>query len=565
MSLPRFHRLPPSLLAMLLGLAMASCGGDSQPGSTPQTEVPTSPGLTVDCEGLRCGATDAHRYAGAGVAVWQYTNATAANVEVPVRIDGIPGRDVQLVFANLGKTPQSMPPLALAARSPYPVDLLPAPAQVSRASVSRLASIRPAARLNAGHRQHPASRLSDVLHRATAVPEATAPHDEAPGSTRTWLVQQSGDVMDVSERRVTLARRQHAPDGRVVNLWMEDGQLESGLVTAGQLDKLIERFAVGPASIYARVSDIAGPPWGPHSRAGLIPADQPLDIVFVTGIASMAQAYVRIDDFPLRPTDPAPDDPRRTSNAALSIVMSVETLYTSLYPRNYEPAASVLAHEMTHLANVYRRGIQRGDDDYRHAVWLEETTALMMQDILFDPERDTLHEIRDSALFAWMVLGSEGGFNCDLARYSNDPSELCVSFPVQGAFGAYLLRHYGLAFYRDLLRNMSSTDSWEVLNDAIRQAGGPGLTVALRRFSAAIALLPAGTSPPGYGFPERRESGYTLVPLDGSLDADTPLPGSLPEQLVPHGFFATARPNMRGTYLETITVPPGTALSVVVR
>ena len=157
-------------------------------------------------------------------------------------------------------------------------------------------------------------------------------------------------------------------------------------------------------------------------------------------------------------------------------------------------------------------------------------------------------------------------FNCDPTNWSTGST--CFGYNVVGAYGAYLLRQYGVGFYQQLLKDTSSSDSWAVLDHAITQAGGPGLAGTLPRWGSSIALLPAAASPQGFGYPQRQDaSGYTLVGIDGAaLAAARQLPTQVPSTLVGHGHFPfTRQSDAQGNYQEQLTVPPGVTLTVVVQ
>jgi len=101
-------------------ILLSGCGGDSEPAAPPEPP-PAGAQLEVDCSGPRCGAIDAHRYAGSGVGIWQYTNTGDERVALPIRLAGLAGKDVQLIYTNHGDTPQRLPALELYLRSPYPL------------------------------------------------------------------------------------------------------------------------------------------------------------------------------------------------------------------------------------------------------------------------------------------------------------------------------------------------------------------------------------------------------------------------------------------------------------
>ena len=150
--------------------------------------------------------------------------------------------------------------------------------------------------------------------------------------------------------------------------------------------------------------------------------------------------------------------------------------------------------------------------------------------------------------------------------WSADTAAPCFGYDVNGSLGAYLVRQYGVGFYKQLLSNTTSTDSLQVLGNAIQQAGGPTLPVAVQRWGANIALLPAD-SPGGFGWPARTEQGFTLAAINGSsLASSRVLPTTVPVNLNARGHFPFLRqPDAQGTYQEQLRVPAGSTLTAVVR
>ncbi|WP_132980739.1 hypothetical protein [Pigmentiphaga sp. D-2] len=529
-------------------LLLAACGGDGAVApDTPEPPAPAEAQLTVDCSGPHCGAVDAHRYLGSGVGIWQYTNTTDDRQTVAIDISGLAGKDVQLIITNHGGTPQKMPGIELFERSPYPPG---APATARRAPALSPAVPPVAQRVDA---------RQTVSRRA---PAATA----AVGSTRTWWVDTwtEGRV----ERSFNLLRQGQAqgPDGpRRVNIWLEDDQYGDELVNDAMLDTLLRRVISGPDSIYTRATDLAGEPWGQHETAGAIPPAQDLNIVLGKELAYVAYPGARDLRIRRQTGNPDFDEYVRTSNEALAVYLTSERFYQ---PDDYyaygEPAAA-MALLLTQMSNIYHRSALP-ETDQSFEPWLDIMTSFMMQDILYLPGVDTYQLAGDIYRWYWLSLGATGNFNCDLTTSLDADGSACYSDAVRATFGAYLLRQYGIGFYRQLLRNTSSPDSWAILDDAIKQAGGEGADTALRRFATNIALLPAAASPRGYGLPERTDGAYTLAAIDGGTYAsEFTLPTDTIMTLMPRAFFPFARPAVRDNYRENIVVPPHASLSVVVR
>jgi preprotein translocase subunit SecB len=67
-----------------------------------------------------------------------------------------------------------------------------------------------------------------------------------------------------------------------------------------------------------------------------------------------------------------------------------------------------------------------------------------------------------------------------------------------------------------------------------------------------------------YSFPSRAEGGFTLPSIDPSTMVRL-LPSASPGILLGYASFPVARSNVASTYQETVTLPPGVTLSVIVQ
>ena len=553
-----------TLACMLTALAMLSaCGGGADetapavssapPGDTaPAAPVENVPvvlplgGLKADCVGLDCAATGPGTYAGSGVGIWKVVNDTAAPVAVPLSIQGLSGQDVTLVFTNITMSPQPMHPLPLASRragqTPYR-SLMEAGTAPTIRPVP--AAIREFNRVD-GPALLKTQRLAPPRRAMRAAPAAV-------GDRRTWHVH-----VETMETRETTLQRSATRDGVTVNLWVEDGEAAPDRMSDAMLDGILARFFTDPDAVYGRATALVGQPWGTHEYSDLIAPGGPLDIVLVNfdhddqpyGLMGYFWSY---NNFRVSPDTPE-------SNQSLSLYLDTETFYRAMSGVGVTTQYNTLSHEFMHMVNFYQRGVLL---DNTFDTWMEEMSALMLEDVLADGLTPTYNPIRDGRFPDYL---NQGGYNCNLIAWDDDALSACFGYSVAGSFGAFLLRQYGLDFYRNLLRSNTSTDSIALLDAAIRNAGGPGMAEAVRRAALNAALLPAVGTPAGFGLPQRIEHGVTLVAVNGpEYLADRMLPATVPAQLAPLGSFPAVRRAVSGTYAETVTVPAGTTLSVVVR
>lgn len=544
------HQHSKTAIALALGAVLAGCGGGGGGGpSGPSSQ------LTAACSGTACGAVNATTYSGQGVGVWSYTNTTQAEQQIPVALTNLGSKQVTLIYTNNGDASVPMPALTLT-----PPAATTATAQKSLSAASATVNQIPERIRNF----KPRLTAADTQARQSIKPQAAAILPV--GSQRSWFVQ-PGDSR-IETRQATLRRQASVPTPtgtRTINVWLEDSEYDAAKVSDAMLDTLVQRFTSGSDAVYPLITGLSGEPWGAHSYGDLIDPDQPLDIVFVNFVPDrtpygLLGYFWSLNNFKADPADPDV----KYSNQSLSFYMDTETLYL-------DPAAgmtnqiSTLSHEFVHMTNFYRRSVQlsKPGTDYAFDTFLEEMSAMMGEDIVAQRVTPGFNSIASGRVPSWL---SRSGFNCDPAAWSADTAAPCFGYDVNGSLGAYLVRQYGVGFYKQLLSNTTSTDSLQVLGNAIQQAGGPTLPVAVQRWGANIALLPAD-SPGGFGWPARTEQGFTLAAINGSsLASSRVLPTTVPVNLNARGHFPFLRqPDAQGTYQEQLRVPAGSTLTAVVR
>lgn len=554
--------LPGSLtLALLTSAILAACGGGGGDGGASTTQAATGttstpgdtgsvPASTVapSCSG--CGAVDAHTYAGSGVGIWQSTNASASAVDLPISISGLSGHDVTLVFTNQTGTAQTMPTIPLTA-SYFPNVAASAIqwddgthaarqqiAEFNRAGWAALAGPR-------------GSSVRSAVYGAVA-PLAAA---YAVNDTRTWYHS------DNSQRTAKLIRTDAASDGTVVNFWVETSESDPAKVSSSIVDALYAGF-VPTGKIYDLLKQMGGPVWGPHAYSNLIDGSvpQPVDIV-ILNFDNNSTPYGMVGYFYARNAFKATSDAH--SNESVSLYLDAETLYQG-GTGAMKAMLLTMAHEGMHMQNWYRRGVQK-DASHMYDTWLEEATAMMMEDFASQSIDSTYNAIRD-VRFPDYIGYKAGSYNCSLLTW--DPfGASCDSYSVSGSFGGFLDRQLGLGFYKHLLTNVASTDSVAVLDGSIRAvAPASGLADQMRRFAATAGALMKTPSPAGFGFPARAEGGFTMPEITPqALVAQRTLTQSVPSTLQPYASLPVVRKAVSGTYAETVKVPAGTTLEVVIQ
>jgi hypothetical protein len=545
------------------GLPAAAVGPDNpSPGgsSASTTFGPVTPKPGPNTTSLvmpvctSCPAVSNTQYSGSGTGVWSMTNTTASLEQIPISLSGLTGQTVQLVYSNAtsGSADTSM----------FGALLLPVTA-VKHAEVSAKAQTSAAAQAEAAVAEFNSHGYKALLEPRTpgsggAVSKAAVapPNSFALNSTHAFY-DNSGTV-----RHTTLVRQGATSDGTIVNVWVEDSENVSGKVTAVIDDALLSNY-IRAGGIYDMVTSIGGPLWGPQLiYSNLIPDHQPINLVVINfqndqtpyGLFGSFNALNNLIPNPIT----AP-----TSNGMLMVMLDSETMY--LGGTNGMPTMiDAMAHESTHMQNFYRRNILKGPD-FGYDVWLNEQTAMMMEDWVSYTLNPAFNNIRDQRAPNYVL---EQSSNCSLINF-DVTSASCDSYSVNGSFGGFLNRQLGLAFFKDLLYRVDNVNSLTVLDEAIR-AANPSTSVAdsFTRFSVTLgALVPATKAPPGYTFPARSDSGYTLAAIDPAAYTKqlpaTPVT-AVTGPINPFAAIPVTRASGSGTYAEGVPVPPGVTLSVVI-
>ena len=552
-------------VAMMVAAAgtLAACGGgggSSSSGATPAATQSTASNITLApaCSGSGCGALG-NTYAGSGVGVWQATNTGGTAGTVNVSIAGLTGQNITLVYTNQGATAQPMPSVSLSLLSNSTSASVAKPAadvagDDGDAAFDRLLSDFNAHALD-GYATGAAPGTRALKTQGTSNDTVLRPQSvPSVGAQRTWNHQQpDGTAVVIS---ATLRQQATATDGRIVNLWVQNTEYGSSKISDGIINTLVSKFASGGQSVYSLATSLVGQPWGSYSSsASLIDPNQALDIV-VLNIQPDGQAYGRVGYFWARNNFTTSAQP--LSNQSLSLYVDSETIYLG-GTSGLNTVVSTLGHEFTHMANFYQRGVLHGSQ-YMYGTWLEEMTAMTMEDVLSSQIDPSFNNVRDSRFPAWL----QSTYDCSLTAFDPSLSSSCPGYPISGSLGGFLLRQYGIAYYTNLLQNFSSTDSTALLGNAIQAGGGTGLGDAVGRWGTAAALLPVPGSPAGFAYPARTDSGFSIPAINGqNYSGQRTMPSSVPATLQGFGQFPVARGLKVGTYAETITVPANSTVSII--
>lgn len=554
----RFESVWRMTAAAAVALSLSACGGGGggggggsaglamAPAASAPPDVKVSGENAVKASCKSCSALDDNTYAGTGTGIWQGANATQVPVDIPLAISGLNGQTVTLVLTNESDSEVALPGLVLRSTTEQSIVANKATIPASDDAGAIKDAIGEFNRTGF-------ARLLDHSSKSSLVAKSTVPQ-------ASYLPDDPRDIYlyDYSKRSVKLVTQRTTSDGVTVNLWVEAGELGAPRVTTDLAGRMADKFA-GPGGVYDMLVRTGGPLWGPHDTGGLLPgSSQPVDIFFVnfdrdSKPYGMVGYFWALNNFTKGSGDLA------YSNESLGLYMDSETLYLD-GEAGVKQMATAMVHEGMHMQNFYRRGVKLGSA-YSFEAWLEEMSAMMMEDwasLSIDPSHNAIRDTRYPN-----YLRDADSYSCTLTAWKP-----CESYALTGSFGGFLNRQLGLAFYKALLTSTGIEDSAAILDSAIKsQRPDSGIAQELRRFTAASAgVIPLNAGIAEYSMPARSEGGFSLPAIDPlSLGRSRrALPQAVPSKLEKLASFPAVRSNVAGTYSETVRVPPGTTLSVVI-
>ncbi|MDR3346792.1 MAG: hypothetical protein LBS73_06420 [Campylobacteraceae bacterium] len=514
--------------------------------------------LVDDCDGISCGA-NGNSYKGSGVGVWRYTNKGSGTASLDISLSNVGGKDVTVVFTNERSSSISLPSNGIPLNKIIPDKFLEQKvAETIELGASTFNDIPD--HIRHFDKQEMLRQAAENSSQNFAV-KPSSQKEWILGNQTIWYVQPG----EITEIHTATLRKQTKSGYRTINFWVENGEFTDGKISQTTLDYISEKFT---NSVYNNVVSIAGEPWGATGSAygnSLIDENQPLDIVFVNfdrnskggGVVGYFWALnnMRTSSY------------YKYSNEALVFFADTETLY--LTPNGINIMLSVAAHELTHMVNFYQRDVRMSVSDV-YDIFLEELTAVMMEDVIGSQIAEGFNDVRDNNYRTWL---SGALYNCDFTDWNNCNGQNINSYHVAGSFGAYLLRHYGIGFYKNLLkypvpRPLGINDrqnSIALLDNVIKTANGEGLGRAVQRWGAGISLLPSDSLPTNLGYPERYEGQFYLSAFDSISFQDTQRLAQKPSVLNGYGHYVTKGGTTADQYRETVAVPSGVSVAVVVK
>ncbi len=507
---------------VLLTLSTLNCGGGKASSSTSDA----APTVKPACQDGTCGGafitTDTTTtYTGAGTGVLGFTNLTDAPVALDIKLQGaaLSEKTVTLVFSNGQSTAASSNPSFGTLAGEF-VSSTENPPPTSKKSVAIQGDG------HEGHEHHQMAaahtqmlernrQLDDEMKALSALANARSPNAApvisppniqaavAVGGTKSWYENYTKTSYATTARRICPIDS----TGRSVVFWVQDSLYNAsaasapGTVTDANLDAYQQQFCETDnlKHGYPTISSVLGDVWGS------IPTSSAYSGRTITDTASAKQDVNIVILNPITPQD---------WGGYFSTMHSVLKTTSALYANSNEALVffisatqsqnrinSTLIHELTHMINFYQRTVLYG---VKHDTWLEETSAMMTQDI-FDSGA-TLNTCDNLTPIACRLNGyaRTGG----AVSYVEWVTLAANSYDMGGAFGAFLNRRFGPGIYVQLMTDCdtpsANQSSVECLDFLIQNNGSPGFTDEFARFGASVFGKINEANPPArYGFPAK--------------------------------------------------------------
>jgi hypothetical protein len=336
------------------------------------------------------------------------------------------------------------------------------------------------------------------------------------------------------------------PTGRNVVIWVDSSY------NSTVFDSDITTFAnayCGGTGGYARLATLLGDAWGTvtSSQSSYLISDSPtkqdINIVIVAATTNYGGYFWSMNNYLSAYSS--------DSNAALVFFINGNGLHSSV---NYYMSA--LLHESTHMINYYQRTVLRST---YHDTWLEETSAMMAEDIVTPAVLGGYNTISSYRVPGYVSTGGAVSY-VGWVELANS------NYAMGGSFGGYINRRYGISIFEQLITDCNAVTSYTCLDTLIKNHGGPGFTMDFARFGASIfAGLPAAGMPAAYAYPAMTDGGYSLAAINVSaapatataLSTFTATTHTYKKDVVASGY---------SSYVRTgVVVPANTTLIVVVK
>lgn len=515
--------------------------------------------LEGDCADLYCGLNADGSYSGSGTGLWRFRNTGTTPVVLDLDIPHVnAGQQVSLVFSHVSREAAvSLPgigalPTAAPPQGPLSDDGLSHQAPDPHARTLALnAQLR-------WQERHVPSQVPAVA------PERRPLADQVEvGATRTWYDLHDDGSKAVGYEAVVQSVCK-AANGRRLVFWVDKVMRDKGRISDANVEPLRKGFCDDLGG-FSRTVALLGDVWG--DKAAMKPwyiQDKP---------GALQDVNIAILDVPESATSTwagyfwGLNNSMRSrgtfyANSNEALVFFVRASGLTSDPVFY---TSTLVHELTHMVNYYQRWVSKSQD---HDTWLEETSAMMTEDLLASFITPGRNKIVDGRLPAYLRTGG-GDSLLDWADQATS------NYGMGGSLGAFLNRRHGAGLAKALLEGCAEGDayfsSYLCLDKILKERGSEGIEDEWVRLGVTVfGGMPGRHAPQGFGFPRLERDGYTLSAADtqrqassrGKVDFSTlktfgPMSHVHLSDTVPAG---STRYQRKG-----VSVPAGSVLSVVVR
>jgi len=511
-------------------------------------------------------------YSGTGIGVWRYDNTSASAASININIAGVSaGKTATLVFSNGSASPATLPDAGALASSASSAALADAGMPLGSASVNRHAQDDAHAGMLEKNR---ALAIGLIRQRLAAAPAAdltgrpladgvSGPSAPAVGAIRSWNENFEGTPVVYSATASAICT---LSSGRRVVWWVDPHVVSSGTFSSADWSVAFNRLQTsycGDRGGLARIIKLLGEVWGAesafHPEYIQEPGTAKQDVnVVVLNVPRSSQwaGYFFGEDTKLKTSSSS------SSNEALAFFINA-----SQVANDVDFTASTLLHETTHMVNFYQRAVAKG---VVHDTWLEETTAMMTEDIVAPAVIGGYNKALSERLPVYLASGGD-------VSYINWPTLTSASahYGMGAGFGAFLNRRYGQSIYQQLVgscgKDVPATPaltSQECLDGLIKANQGVGFSDDFARFGTTLfGRLPAVGAPSGYGYPATTTvDGYKLQAKDLSalplVSSATP---NLRYQATSH-LFQRDTASAGSSYVRSgVVVPANTSLTVMIQ
>ena len=507
-------------------------------------------------------------YSGSGIGVWRYDNTSGAAATVNINIDGVSaGKVATLVFSNGSQSDAASQPSPGMASSDLSSAALADAGTFAGAASAHHDDDDAHARMLEKNREASAALMRERLPLGPAGELASQPLADslsfppAVGTTRSWT---DNFVSPPVSYNASVQAVCTLPSGRSVVWWVDPGVVSSGTFSASAWSSALGKLQAsycGSSGGLAQINKLLGDVWG-GAAAGYAntildtPVLQDINVVVLNVPSSSQWAGYFFGSDTKRKASYA------SSNEALAFFINASQIKADL---NF--ATSTLMHESTHMVNFYQRSVVKG---VTHDTWLEETSAMMTEDIVAPSVLGGYNKVMSYRLPIYLASGGN-------VSYINWPtlSSSSSHYAMGGGFGAFLNRRYGLAIYqqlvtscRDGVAGSPALTSHACLDGLIKANGGSGFGDEFARFGASVfARLPATGLPSGYGYPAATAGGYALQAQDlSSLTLAAPAALTSGYKATSQTFRRDVIAEGKTTYTRSgVVVPANTSLTLTIQ